>query len=68
MANFLSSLETSNNLHTKAMNCCGNVRQTCDGPPGDFDNKTSKLNWAHIHASVRCFSMTTWKRQMKCVY
>jgi len=43
--NFLSSPDLFDDLHKRAPNCCGTVRQNCKGMPWDFDQKTRKLKW-----------------------
>jgi hypothetical protein len=40
-------------LHTRAINYCGTVTQTCKRILGDFDNKTLKMKWVGICARVR---------------
>jgi len=43
MVNFVSSPDLFDNLHTSSINCCGPVRQNCEGIPGGFDSKMLKL-------------------------
>jgi hypothetical protein len=51
MNNFLSSLDLFDNLHTKAINCCGTVRLNRKGMPQDFRN-TLRLEWGDIKTRV----------------
>jgi hypothetical protein len=43
MDSLFSSPGIFDDLHTRAVNCCGTVKQNCKGMPGGFDNKTLKL-------------------------
>jgi hypothetical protein len=47
MDNSSSSLDLSDDLHTRTINCCGTVRQNCRGMPGD--NKKLEFKWDDIH-------------------
>jgi hypothetical protein len=51
--NVFSSLDLFDDLHTRAINCCGIVRQNCKGMLGDSGNKTLNLKWGDTHARVR---------------
>jgi hypothetical protein len=45
---FFSPLDIFDDLHTRAINCCGTVRQKNKGIQGDFGNKTLKLKWSDV--------------------
>jgi hypothetical protein len=45
MDNEFSSLELSDDLTKKKINCCGNVRLKIKGMPDDKRHKTVKLRW-----------------------
>jgi hypothetical protein len=51
MDNFFSSPELFDDLHTKAINCCGTVRPNHKGMPRDF-GKTLKLKQGEISTRV----------------
>jgi hypothetical protein len=46
MATFLSSSDSFYDLHTRGINCCGNVKQNHEGMPREFD-KTLKQTGLH---------------------
>jgi hypothetical protein len=58
--NYLSSPDSFYDPHTRYSNCCGTVRQNCDGILGDSENKTLKLKLCDIHARV-VLTAITWK-------
>jgi hypothetical protein len=61
MNNFFSSLELFDNLDTKAINCCGTVRQNRRGMPTDFQ-KTLKLTRGDIKTRIRGdLTAVVWK-------
>jgi hypothetical protein len=51
--NFFSPPDLFDSLHTRAINCCGAVRQNHKEIPRGFDNKTLKLEHSDICARVR---------------
>jgi hypothetical protein len=61
MDSFFSSPELFDDLHTKAINCCGTVRQNRRGMPTDFQ-KTLKLTRDDIKTRVRGdLTAVVWK-------
>jgi hypothetical protein len=68
MDNFFSSTDLSDNLSTKAINCCGTVRPHQRGMPSDFGKKI-KGKWGDQKSRV---TGVTWQssmeRQIKCKY
>jgi hypothetical protein len=43
MGTFFSSPDLFDDLHARAISCCGTVRQNHKGMPGNFDKKTLKV-------------------------
>jgi hypothetical protein len=62
MGSFFSSPDLFDDLHTRAINCCGTVRQNCKGMPEGFDSKTLKLKRGDIYTRVKGnLTATIWK-------
>jgi hypothetical protein len=61
MDNFFSSPDLFNDLHTKAINCCGTVRPNRKGMPRDFGTKL-RLKRGDLKTRVRGdFAAIVWK-------
>jgi hypothetical protein len=52
MYNFFSSCDLFDDLHTKAINCCGTVRPNQKAMPSDFGRKL-RLKWGDIKTRVK---------------
>jgi hypothetical protein len=50
---YFSSADLFDDVHTRAIICCGTVRQSHKGMPWKFDSKTLKLKTGDMHARVR---------------
>jgi hypothetical protein len=62
MDSFFFSLDLFYFLHTKAVSCCGTVKQNKKGMVDYFDSKTVKLKWCDKLDS------SDLERQVRCVH
>jgi hypothetical protein len=53
MDNFITSPDIFDDLHTRFINCCRNVRQNYKGMPRGFNKKILKLKWVDTCQSER---------------